>query len=217
MKIGKYLLEVVVIFVSVMMAFIAEDWRENRQDMEDFSLIMDEIENDIRLDSIEMYSDKRRINDQINCLDQLLNDGSLITIDSISCLELIMFIDWPDYVLTGFDQLKNSKIISSGKNAQLMNEIYEYYQWVDYHIFLLSTSVSEVHELKEYFINRGFPPVDHEPFTKSDVNSFQKLQIDTELITRIKYLKYNRRMELRIYEMMGRKNKVILDLFNNSN
>ena len=93
MKIGKYLLEVVVIFVSVMMAFIAEDWRENRQDMEDFSLIMDEIENDIRLDSIEMYSDKRRINDQINCLDQLLNDGSLITIDCISCLELIMFIE----------------------------------------------------------------------------------------------------------------------------
>ena len=128
-----------------------------------------------------------------------------------------MFIDWPDYVLTGFDQLKNSKIISSGKNAQLMNEIYEYYQWVDYHIFLMGTSVSEVHELKEYFISREFPPVDHEPLTKSDVNSFQELQMDTELITRLKYLKYTRRMELRIYEKMGRKNKIILDMFNNSN
>jgi hypothetical protein len=199
-----------------MMAFIVDDWRENRQDIEDFSMIMDEIERDIRLDSMEIYSDKMRIINQINCIDQLLDADPLIRIDSEFCLDRIMFVDWPDYVLTGNEQLKNSKIISSGYNADLMIKIYEYYQWVEFHYLLIDPTITEVHELKEYFINRGFPPIENDKLTKSELDSLRELQMDTEFITRLEYLKYNRREELRVYNAMERKSKNILDMFRRS-
>jgi hypothetical protein len=216
-KIRKYLIEVSVIFIGVMMAFIAENWRANLQDIEDFRMILDEIKKDIRFDSIEIPSDKMTVNYQINCIDQLLNDDSLIWNDSIPCLDLIRFNDWPDYVLTGFDQLKNSKIISVGYNDQLMFKIYEYYQWVDYHYLLTGPAAIEVHELQEYLIKKGFPPIKNETFTEGDIDAFRKLRMDTEFITRLKYLRYNREEQLRIYETMERKSSIILDMFNNSN
>jgi len=214
MKINKYLIEVLVIFFSITMAFIVEDWRESRQGIKDFIMIMDEIERDIRLDSIEMYSDKKNIINQINCIDQLLDAGPLTKIDSKFCLDRIMFVDWPDYVLTGNDQLKNSKVIASSYNDDLMFKIYEYYQWVEFHYLLIDPTITEVHELKEYFINRGIPPIENDTITKSGVDSFRELRMDTEFITRLKYIKYNRRSELRIYNVMQRKSKIILEMFN---
>ena len=98
-----------------------------------------------------------------------------------------------------------------------MFEIYEYYQWVDYHYLLIGPSTIEVHELQEYLINKGFPPLENETFTERDVDAFRKLRMDTKFITRLKYLRYNRKEELRIYESMEIKNNIILDMFNSSN
>jgi len=217
-KIRKYLIEVSVIFIGVMMAFIAENCRSNRQDIEDFRMVLDEIKKDIRLDSIEMPSDKMRVINQINCIDQLLNDDySLIGNDSIPCFDYIRYNDWPDYVLTGFDQLKNIEITSEGYNDQLMFKIYEYYQWVDYHYQLFGPATNEVHELQEYLINKGFPPLENKTITERDIAAFRKLRMDTTFITRLKYLRYNRKNELRVYEEMERKSNIILGMFNSSN
>jgi len=38
-KTSKYLIEILVIFIGVMMAFIADNWRENTQNREDFTKI----------------------------------------------------------------------------------------------------------------------------------------------------------------------------------
>lgn len=224
-KIRKYLIEISVIFIGVMMAFIAENCRSNRQDVQDFRMILDEIEKDIRLDSIEIPSDKMRVINQINCINQLLSDDyslindnySLSGKDSIPCFDYIRFYDWPDYVLTGFDQLKNSKIISEGYNDQLMSKIYEYYQWVDYHYQLIGPAAVEAHELQVYLINKGIPPIENKTFEERNIDALRKLQMDTKFITRLKYLRYNLKNELRVYEAMERKSNNILDMFNSSN
>jgi len=79
---------------------------------------MNEIEKDIRLDSIEILDDKSRVIHQINCLDMFLNDSiwetSILEKKKVKpCFELILFFDWPDYVLTDSNQLLTSKIVSS--------------------------------------------------------------------------------------------------------
>ena len=218
-KVRKYLIEAFVIFLGVMMAFITENWRENLQDREDFRTIMFEIEKDIRLDSIEMISDKRDILGQINCIDKLLNERlSLLglpkgSLPNRTCIDIIMFYDWPDYVTTGYHQMENSKIVPAGYDEELMMKIYEYYQWIDYHYLLVGPAIKDAQDLQDYFISRGFPPIEKDTLTKSDLEAFKSLQRDTTFVTRLKYLKYNRRMELRVYNEMQKKSSAILQKF----
>ena len=40
--------------------------------------------------------------------------------------------------------------------------------------------------------------------------------MDTEFIIRLKYLRNNRKEDLRVYKEMERKNKIILDMFRRS-
>ena len=221
-QIQKYLIEAFVIFLGVMMAFVAENWRENLQDKEDFRMIMHEIEKDIRLDSIEMIGDKMRVIRQIDCIDQLLN-GSIRLLKlpkgsrpNRTCLDIIMLYDWPDYVTTGYRQLENSKIVSAGYEDLLMMKIYEYYQWIDYHYLNIGPAIYDVQELQKYLIAKGVSPIVNDTITESEMDAFQKILEDSVFVTRLKYLKYNRKEELRIYEVMERKNGALLELFNAS-
>lgn len=214
-KIRNYFIEAFVIFLGVMMAFIAENWRESLQDKEDFRDIMREIEKDIRLDLIEMQSDKARILEQVNCIDQLLSKDLLERPGSRwrTCFDLVMFFDWPDYVLTGFNQLENSKVVSDEYDDELMNHIYEYYQWVDYHYLLTGPAIRDSRDLQSYLITKGFAPINKEAITEGIVEEFEEIRTDPEFVTRLKYLQYNRREELRVYEGMEAKSKSILEMF----
>ncbi|WP_445384145.1 hypothetical protein ACT6NV_08990 [Robiginitalea sp. IMCC44478] len=218
-KIRKYLLEVLVIFLGVMLAFIAENWRENLQDKADFRMIMHEIEKNIRLDSIEMLSDKRDIIGQLDCIDKLLNEPLSIlglpkgSLPNRTCLDIIMFYDWPDYVTTGYHQLENSKIVPAGFDEELMMKIYEYYQWIDYHYLLVEPTIRDVQKLQQYFIDKGFPPIEKDSLTERDVAVYERLQKDTVFVTMLKYLKYNRKLELRVYKEMQKKSSAILESF----
>ncbi|MEJ2584354.1 MAG: hypothetical protein P8Z38_04735 [Robiginitalea sp.] len=218
-KVRKYLIEAFVIFLGVMMAFITENWRDDLQDAEDFRRIMQEIEKDIRLDSVEMQSDKNRIIRQIDCIDRLLNDSlGLLGLPKGSrpnrtCLDLIMIYDWPDYVTTGYHQLENSKIVPAGYDDNLMMKIYEYYQWIDYHYLNVGPAIDDVQELQKYFIRMGFAPIEKDTITESEAIAFQKIQKDSVFVTLLKYLKYNRKEELRIYEVMERKSAALLRMF----
>jgi hypothetical protein len=217
MKIRKYLSQILIIFISVMAAFIAEDWRDNRQDLEKFDMILYEIKKNIQLDSIEIYGDMNRLQDQINIIDQLLKNDPHFHADSMNYyLSRIMFIDWPDYVLTGFEQLKNSKIISNSLDDELLNLIYEYYQWVNYHNQKIGPTISGINNLQEYLIDQRFYSGRKDTLTEYEANSIRDLLMDTEFIIRLKYLSQDRNLELRIYQTMRRKSDRILDMFNKS-
>lgn len=221
-QIRKYLIEAFVIFLGVMMAFITENWRENLQDKEDFRMIMNEIEKDIQLDVIEMQDDKSRVISQIDCIDQILKGRlSILNLPKSSrpnhtCLDKIMFYDWPDYVTTGYRQLENSKIVPAGYNDELMMKIYEYYQWIDYHYLNVGPAINDVQEFQKYLISKGFPPLEKDTITGRYRAAFENLLRDPVFITMLKYLKYNRKEELRIYESMEIKSEALLQMFNTS-
>jgi hypothetical protein len=56
-KAKEYLIEFIVIFISISLAFLSENWREKMQDKEDYDLILNEIHANLLLDSIEFVND----------------------------------------------------------------------------------------------------------------------------------------------------------------
>ncbi|UCD61615.1 MAG: hypothetical protein JSV59_03315 [Flavobacteriaceae bacterium] len=217
-KISKYIVEISIIFIGVMMAFLADNWREENQDSEDYRKIMNEIENNIRLDSIEMVSDKSDVIKQIECLDMFLDDShwEKEKIDGnqlAPCFRLMLFVDWPDYVLTGFNQLLSSKIVTEDYDSELMFRIYEYYQWTDFHYLRIGQTVTETYDLQRYLINNEFYPEESDAFTQGEIEVFQKLRVDAVFRTQLKYLRANRKEELRIYNYMQDRTQLILNLF----
>ena len=124
--------EIVLVVIGILIALQVNNWREEQQDIKDFNLIIKEIGNNIRLDSVELDIDVKAIKNQIENLELLMNNYKSIPNDSLSiCIARIMFTLWPDYTTTGIEQLKNSKNVSI-KTDSLINAIYDYYVYSSY-------------------------------------------------------------------------------------
>lgn len=131
-KAKAYVLEFLVIFLSISFAFLSENWRENLQDKEDFELILDEIHANLVLDSIEFARDIENIGRQIHSIDRLMNSDNRSPNDSIEYYfgQLMYHFRWPDVKSTGIGQLRNSKTINP--DSELISEVNNYYTWTEY-------------------------------------------------------------------------------------
>jgi len=208
-----------------MLAFFADDWRENRQDIsrdhEDFNLIIQEINYNLRLDSIELAVDVGTIKIQIEYLELLINLGQTFKKDSLSIyLARIMNTHWPDYNVTGINQLRNSKSISA-KSDSLINSIHDYYllrNWLmDINPIFFSP---QIEKLRDYLINRGLPPVGAGPFAnikleKDEIEAYMVALKTPGLTNRLKHLHNNRLHMLELYQIMQRSCFMLLELFRN--
>ena len=220
MKYRKHLFEVLVIFASVMMAFIAEDWREQRQDLQDFNLIIDEIEANVRLDIYEIEIDIRKTREQIHSLNRLIYEGANLPSDSLNIfMRNIMVTHWPQYNTTGIDQLKNSKNEGS-KPKRLMRAIYDYYLYINWQVDITPSFFgTQIEKLREYLISEGLSPagagLDYAPviLPESDIVAYRKALSNEEFIVRLKHLQNNRIHELEIFEYMWEKGSLLLELF----
>ena len=221
MKYSKHLFEVLVIFASVMMAFLAEDWREQRQDVQDFNLIIDEIEVNVRLDINEIEIDLRDIQNQIHSLSRLIYDGVNLPSDSLNIfMRNVMITHWPQYNSTGIDQLRNSKNEGT-KPERLMRAIYDYYLFVNWQREITPSFFGiELEKLREYLISEGLSPAGagvnfgSAALPESDIDAYKKALSNEEFIVRLKHLRDNRIHELEIFEYMWRKGSRLLELFN---
>jgi hypothetical protein len=131
-KAKAYILEFLVIFLSISFAFLSENWRENIQDKEDYGLILDEIHANLLLDSIEFARDISSISGQINAIDRILDTENPCPTDSIEYYfgQLMYHFRWPDVKSTGIGQLRNSKTIDP--DSELISEVNNYYTWTEY-------------------------------------------------------------------------------------
>jgi len=83
--------EIVLVVIGILIALQVNNWREEQQDIKDYNLIIKEIGNNIRLDSIEMGIDINDIKNQIKSLELLMNKYKTISNDSLSiCIARIM-------------------------------------------------------------------------------------------------------------------------------
>lgn len=221
MKYSKHLFEVLVIFASVMMAFLAEDLREQRQDLQDFNLIIDEIEVSVRLDMNEIEIDLRDIQNQIHSLSRLIYDGVNLPSDSLNIfMRNVMITHWPQYNSTGFDQLRNSKNEGT-KPERLMRAIYDYYLFANWQGEITPSFFGiQLEKLREYLISEGLSPAGagvnyaFAVLPESDIDAYRKALSNEEFIVRLKHLRDNRSHELEIFEYMWGKGSRLLEFFN---
>lgn len=131
-KVKAYILEFFVIFLSITVAFLSENWRENLQDKEDYELILEEIHANLVLDSIDFALDISKIESQIRSIDRILDVDNPCPLDSIEYhFDQIMYhFRWPDVKSTGIGQLRNSKTIYP--DSELISVVNNYYTWTEY-------------------------------------------------------------------------------------
>lgn len=217
----KHFFEFFVIFLSITLAFLTDAWRENRQDHVDFNLIIQEINYNMQLDSIELDIDVGDIKKQIKYLELLINLEQTFNKDSLSIyLARNMNTHWPDYIATGITQLRNSKSITTKPNS-LMNTIHDYYMYRNWLMDVNPLFFSpQIEKLREYFITRGLPPVGAGPFAnvkleKDEIEAYMVVLRTSELTNRLKHLHNNRLHMLKLYQGMQRKCFHLLELFRN--
>lgn len=192
-KARAYILEFLVIFLSIMFAFLSENWRENLQDKEDYGLILEEIQANLLLDSIEFARDISAIGGQIHAIERLMDSGDPCPIDSVEYYfeQLMYHFRWPDVKSTGIMQLRNSKTIDP--DSRLISEVNNYYTWTEY----LKESTPYQYIIPQNEFNEWIVQNEMIPFTyaldRLDADQYRQLRV------RLQHLKRNKELQLGIY------------------
>jgi hypothetical protein len=187
-KAKAYLLEFLVIFISISFAFLSENWREQLQDKEDYHLILQEIHANLLLDSIEFLRDIAIIEHQIHAIKRLLDTENPAPIDSLEHYfgAFLYSYRWPDVKSTGIDQLRNSK--NMDPNSDLITEINNYYTWTEY--LKESTPYQYImpqNGFNEWVIENELVPVEKE-LNQLDPFKYRQLRIRLQHLERTKQL-----------------------------
>jgi len=190
----EYLLEFAVIFLSISIAFLSENWREQLQEREDYNLILDEIHANLLLDSIEFWNDISFIDLQISSINRLLDKEHSCPADSLEYhFQTLMYnFRWPDIKSTGIDQLRNSKNLDP--SSGLISEVNNYYTWTEY--LKESTPYQYIipqNAFNEWLINNGLDP------SVYDLSQMDEAQI-RQLQVRLQHLKKTKQLQSGIYK-----------------
>ena len=192
-KAKAYVLEFFVIFLSIMFAFLSENWRENLQDKEDYGLILEEIHANLVLDSIEFGRDIAAIGGQIHAIDRIMDPENPCPIDSVEYYfeQLMYHFRWPDVKSTGIMQLRNSKTIYP--DSELISEVNNYYTWTEY--LKESTPYHYIipqNEFNEWIVQNEMIPFNY-PLDQLEKDQYRQLRV------RLQHLRRNKELQWGIY------------------
>lgn len=193
-KAKAYVLEFFVIFLSIMFAFLSENWRENLQDKEDYGLILEEIHANLVLDSVEFGRDIAAIGGQIHAIDRILDSENPSPPYSVEYYfeQLMYHFRWPDVKSTGIMQLRNSKTIYP--DSELISEVNNYYTWTEY--LKESTPYHYIipqNEFNEWIVKNEMIPFDY-PLYHLDADKYRQLRV------RLQHLRRNKELQWGIYQ-----------------
>lgn len=194
-----YFFDFVIVFVSVMLAFLTDGWRENRQDREDYESVLREIQSNLRRDSMELSTDCQGITFSLLGLSSLIDSAAYLELPRAHKLIFdVTKIRWPDFDYTGFEQLKNHR--SYQEDAELIRSINAYYAWISFLIQRMEfEDINPSIQLREYLIEKGISPP---PFsmTSEDSLHLQQLFSDRKFEILLKNLVWRREEQLNFYQ-----------------
>lgn len=205
---GNHLFEVAVIFVSVMAAFIAEDWREERRDRQDFNEILLEIEANLRLDYLDYAGDVTDVQHTLRGIDSLLSNHTLHGDSIAKYFSYTLFYAWPDCYCIGIEQLRNSNSHESIYDI-LIPALNNYYGYIDFLREIAPTRFTQQAEnMRDFLISKnlaspGMLKVGYEKLSDTDIQAYREVLNDPELISRLKHMRTILKYQLRYHDYIA--------------
>lgn len=209
-----FLLEFLIIFISVMLAFLTEDWRENRQDRKEYEAVLKEIESNIRRDSVEISNDCNYLENQLDEIISLIDSAQYF---SAGRLHKLVFevgrIRWPDFEFTGFEQLKNH--VSYPEDADLIRQINGHYSWlyflIERHEFM---DIRPAVHISDYLTKKEIAPP-YFQMSEEDSSHLRELFSEGEFLILLKNLVASKSEQLGYYRTGQQSGVALLRRFRN--
>ncbi|MEP2936167.1 MAG: hypothetical protein ABJM06_12835 [Gilvibacter sp.] len=85
-RIGRYLTEILIIIIGISLSFALNDWEQRKSDKKEYSSYLKRLQEDIRIDSLQMVNDKSSYRNKIRGVDLIFSYHSGFSRDSIALL-----------------------------------------------------------------------------------------------------------------------------------
>ena len=173
-KIFTYLIEIIIIILGISISFGLNEWNKQRSDHTEYLKYLENLKEDIHVDSVQMVGDRRsytRIKDGINSLmgfkAQYLQIPDSMGNLASAFVALDNFIEFLPNNNT-FEQLSSTGDFNKFRNKELIKEVIQLYQYDYAYIRMMGDQAKDVsrNHLKPYFFNniyledsRTFPKV----------------------------------------------------------
>lgn len=85
-KLGKYLIEIVIIIIGISLSFALNDWEKKKSAQVDYQGYLKKLQQDVRIDSLQITNDMRSYRNKIEGVDLIFNYHEGFSEDSIALL-----------------------------------------------------------------------------------------------------------------------------------
>ena len=85
-RLGNYFIEIVIIIIGISLSFALSDWEKKKSDQVDYQNYLKRLQQDIRIDSVQMANDKRLYLNKIKAVDLIFKYHEGFSQDSILLL-----------------------------------------------------------------------------------------------------------------------------------
>ncbi|MEM7085328.1 MAG: DUF6090 family protein [Bacteroidota bacterium] len=217
-NIGKYLIEIVIIIIGISLSFALNDWEKKESAQVDYQDYLQKLQQDIRIDSIQIWNDMRSYKNKIKGVDLIFKYHRGFGRDSIALLgqaqnALSNFIEFLPNDKT-FQVLTSTGDFKVFTNDSLVSELFQLYGYDYAFIEMLGREANDkrANYLKPYLIeNIYFEDKITFPHVRTDIGkvvsdrTFRNICLDYKESSQGAYLAYQRALErlVRINELIS--------------
>jgi len=175
-KLGKYLVEIVIIIIGITLSFALNDWEKKKSAQADYQGYLKKLQQDIRIDSVQIVNDMRSYKNKIDGVNLIFKYHKGFDQDSISLLgqaqnALSNFVQFLPNDNT-FQVLTSTGDFRVFTNDSLVSNLFQLYRYDYAFIEMLGqeANAERTHHLKPYLIeNIYFEDKITFPYVRTDI------------------------------------------------
>ena len=157
-KLGSYFVEILIIIVGVYISFALNDWQQRQSDETDYQNYLKRLQQDIRIDSLQMVNDMRLYTNKVKAVDLIYKYHEGFNRDSIALLgqaqnTLSSYVRFLPNDNT-FQVLSSTGDFKVFRNDSLVSNLFQLYSYDYAFIEMIGQEVNQerVQLLKPYLI-----------------------------------------------------------------
>jgi len=191
--------EIVLVVIGILIALSLNNWNQNITFNNELKQILKEIRNDLNKDILYLSKEIRDSEEFINNLDNLLNNGNKMSVDSllnkISRVHSVTFFDPVNFGYNKLNKHPRTELLPDS----LTNNLTTYYTTFsneNNNIYYEGLSLYSLNLFRNYLIKYGFPLKMGKLKSTKDLSNFNYIINDIEFIGILRNTKHNRYSQL---------------------